>query len=99
MARTLDKILVVDLESTCWEGEPPVGEISEIIQVGICMVDVATLERQGKRSILVRPSRSRISGFCTKLTGLLPEMFVEGAMELNEAVRILRKEYQSKDRL
>ena len=31
MARKLDQILVVDVEATCWEGDPPPGHISEIL--------------------------------------------------------------------
>ena len=30
MARNLDRILVMDVEATCWEGDPPPGQISEI---------------------------------------------------------------------
>ena len=43
MARKLDQILVVDVEATCWEGDPPPGQISEIIEIGLCVLDVATL--------------------------------------------------------
>lgn len=45
MSKLLDQILVVDLESTCWEGSPPAGMTSEIIEIGLCVVDVARLER------------------------------------------------------
>ena len=31
MARKLDRILVVDVEATCWEGDPPPGQIREIL--------------------------------------------------------------------
>ena len=37
MSGKLDKILVVDIEATCWEGKPPAGEQNEIIEVGICL--------------------------------------------------------------
>ena len=65
MAKLLDKILVIDLESTCWEGPPPLGQVSEIIEVGLVVVDVATLTRGEKRSILVKPVKSQVSEFCT----------------------------------
>lgn len=29
MARKLDQILVIDVEATCWEGNPPPGQTSE----------------------------------------------------------------------
>jgi inhibitor of KinA sporulation pathway (predicted exonuclease) len=98
MARILDKIVVVDVESTCWDGTPPAGQISEIIQIGVCTIDTKSLERGEKRSLLVRPSRSEISEFCRNLTGLTPESLV-GAGTLAEATAVLRKEYHSKDRL
>ena len=43
MARSLDVILVVDVESACWEAEPPEGQVSEIIEIGLCTVDVKSL--------------------------------------------------------
>lgn len=98
MARRLDQILVIDVESTCWENAPPPGQSSEIIEVGLCPVEVATARRLEKRSILVRPQRSGISPFCTQLTSLTPEMFAD-AGTLADAVRILRDEYHSGDRL
>ena len=78
MARSLDVILVVDVESTCWDGDPPPGQTSEIIEIGICPIDVGTLERVEKRSVLVKPVQSEISEFCTSLTTLAPAMLQRG---------------------
>ena len=33
-----NKIIIIDLEATCWEGIPPKGEVSEIIEIGICLL-------------------------------------------------------------
>lgn len=98
MARLLDVILVVDVESTCWDGAPPPGQTSEIIEIGVCPVDLRTLTRTGKHSILVKPAQSEISGFCTELTTLTPEMFSE-AGSLADATKRLKSEFHSKDRL
>lgn len=98
MARKLDQILVVDVESTCWDGPPPEGEESEIIEIGLCVVDVSDLQRLSKHSILVRPERSAISPFCTELTTLTSEMF-ESAGLIRDAVKRLKQEFSSKDRL
>jgi inhibitor of KinA sporulation pathway (predicted exonuclease) len=73
MAKLLDRILVVDLESTCWDGPPPAGQVSEIIEVGICTVDVPSLQRAERRSILIKPVKSEVSEFCTRLTTLTAE--------------------------
>ena len=56
------------------------------------------LTRGEKRSLLVRPERSTISQFCTQLTTLRPDMF-DNAMRFPEATRLLKKEYDSKQRL
>lgn len=98
MARSVAVILVVDVESTCWEGDPPPGQKSEIIEVGLCPVDVSSLTRLEKRSILIKPAQSEISTFCTDLTTLTPELFEE-AGSLADAARVLKNEFDSKNRL
>jgi inhibitor of KinA sporulation pathway (predicted exonuclease) len=98
MARRLDRILVIDVESTCWEGPPPRGQISEIIEVGLCVVDVDELRRIEKRAILVRPQTSEVSEFCTRLTTITPELAASG-ISLAESLDLLRDEYRSEDRL
>ena len=70
MAKKLDQILVIDIESTCWEETPPSGQENEIIEIGICPIDIATGERLEKESILVKPERSQVSEFCTNPTTL-----------------------------
>ena len=35
MVDKLDKILVIDLEATCWAGDPPPGQDREIIEIRI----------------------------------------------------------------
>lgn len=98
MARRLDQILVIDVESTCWEGPPPKGQISEIIEIGLCTLDAVTLERTEKRCILVRPQHSEVSDFCTRLTTLTAADVAAG-VTLQEAVEILAKKYVAQDRL
>lgn len=60
---------VVDVEATCWQGPAPAGQANEIIEIGLCVVDLARRERVGRDRVLVRPVRSRVSEFCTALTG------------------------------
>lgn len=97
MAKKLDQIIVVDLEATCWEGDPPPGQEQEIIEIGVCVLDIATGERSGKRSLLVRPERSAISPFCTRLTTLTQEQ-VEQGVSFAEAIETLRREYRPAER-
>jgi len=89
---------VVDVEATCWAGEPPAGQVSEIIEIGVCELDVESGERVGKHSVLVRPERSTVSEFCTSLTTLTAEQ-VAGGVTYAEACRLLRKDFGSRDRV
>ncbi len=98
MARRTDRILVVDVESTCWAGNPPPGQMSEIIEIGLCVVDVAALERGERRSILVRPACSTVSAYCTQLT-TLTQADVDAGVPLAEACRVLVDEYKARERL
>lgn len=98
MAKRLDYALVVDIESTCWEHGPPRGQMSEIIEIGVCLVDLRSLERRERRCLMVKPMRSDISPFCTQLTGITPAMVTQAA-PLADAIQILRDEYHSAERL
>ncbi len=99
MAKRLDHVLVIDIESTCWEGGfPPKGSANDIIEIGLCPLELATGRRLEKRSILVRPERSTVSPFCTELTTLTQEQ-VSGGIAFKDACRILEDDYHSRDRL
>jgi inhibitor of KinA sporulation pathway (predicted exonuclease) len=98
LAKTLDQIIVIDVEATCWQGNPPLRQESEIIEVGICTLDIASGERLEKRSVLVKPERSTVSEFCTQLTTLTQEQ-VDKGVDFANACSILRNKYASKDRV
>ncbi|WP_053718692.1 3'-5' exonuclease [Saccharothrix sp. NRRL B-16348] len=85
---------VVDVEATCWEGEPPPGQVSEIIEIGLTEVDLASGERVGRHRVLVRPARSTVSAFCTGLTGLT-QAEVETGVDFAEACRLLAVEHRA----
>jgi inhibitor of KinA sporulation pathway (predicted exonuclease) len=89
-----DKILVVDIESTCWK-EPKTYDISEIIEIGISPIDTKSGSILDSRSIIVRPEHSEVSEFCTKLTTLTQED-VDAGISFKEACDILVNEYHSK---
>lgn len=96
--RLLDQILVVDVEATCWEGPVPADQESEIIEVGLCMLEVATGICLEKQSILVKPARSEVSPFCTQLTTLTPEQVAQG-IPFAEACTILQTRYLANQRV
>ncbi|MER5865429.1 3'-5' exonuclease [Kitasatospora sp. NPDC002040] len=94
MEITAGLLNVVDIEATCWEGMPPVGSVSEIIEIGLTVVDLDSRERVGRHRIVVRPARSSVSAFCTELTGLT-QAEVDGGVSFAEACRRLAAEHRS----
>ena len=97
MVRRLDKIIVIDVEATCWEDKRKTREESEIIEIGICLLDVKTGEITDNRGIIVKPESSEVSEFCTELTTLTQEM-VNNGISFRYAYDVLMKEYQSRER-
>jgi len=100
MGKVLDpKVLVIDVESTCWAPPEyqPRDQISEIIEIGLAVVDIISLEITDNISILVRPQNSNLSKFCTKLTTLTQEQ-VDKGITFEEACKVLKKEFNSENR-
>ena len=92
-------VVVVDIEATCWRSnQTPPDEKSEIIEVGVCELDTQSGISTRKRSLLVKPTRSKVSHFCTKLTSITPDMVADG-MNFADACAILENEYATKSRL
>ncbi|WP_327714624.1 exonuclease domain-containing protein [Streptomyces sp. NBC_00490] len=85
---------VIDVEATCWDGQPPPGSVNEIIEIGLTVVDVSARRRVSRHRVLVRPVRSAVSDFCTELTGLT-QAEVERGVTFAEACRILVEEYEA----
>ncbi|MFD3594211.1 exonuclease domain-containing protein [Nocardia sp. NPDC058640] len=88
---------VVDVEATCWTGDPPPGQTNEIIEIGITVVDLATRTRLSKHGIIVRPTRSTVSEFCTELTTLTQQQVDQG-IDFAQACRLLTTEFAARDR-
>ncbi len=98
MTKPADTILVVDIEATCWAASPPPDQEAEIIEIGLCVLDVASGERREKASLLVRPERSQVSAFCTQLT-TLTQAAVDDGFSFREACALLKNRYTVKDRI
>ena len=96
MRRKADKALVVDVESTCWEGFPPPGERSEIIEIGVVPVDLRTHEIGEGESIYVYPEHSTVSDYCTDLTGITVKTLKDKGIKYVDAIRKLTEEYDSR---
>ena len=97
MVRRLNKIIVVDVEATCWEDRERTRKESEIIEIGVCLLDVKTGEITQKQGIIVTPESSEVSEYCTELTTLTQDVVSDG-ISLWEACEILKDDYLSRER-
>ena len=96
----LDKVNIIDLESTCWENNiKPKGMLSEIIEIGICTIDITSLKKIKTRSILVKPIQSEISDYCTNLTSITTDLVAKKGTTFGEACNILLNDFDSKNRV
>lgn len=100
---SLDQIIVIDLECTCWDDEHgnynrPDKQKSEIIEIGVAAIDTKKEEITETESIMVRPISSTVSKFCTKLTGHT-QKDVEQGISLEDACKILKKKYKVNNRV
>ncbi len=89
---------VLDLEATCWEGLPPPGQSSEVIEIGLCVFDMAVRERLSRHQLMVKPARSEVSAFCTRLTGWTAAQ-VAGGVPFQVACQQLMREFRTDSRL
>ena len=92
----MTQAIVIDVESTCWEtkDDQPRNQTSEIIEIGVAVVDLKSLVILNNDSILVNPQRSKVSKFCTKLTTLTQNQ-VERGFTFQAACNILKSDYKS----
>lgn len=97
LLKDIDILIIIDIEATCWQGNPPPGQEMEIIEIGICPFDLKTRKRLSKRSIFIKPEKSKVSDYCTQLTSLTQAQINTG-ISLKEACGILEKEYSTRKR-
>jgi inhibitor of KinA sporulation pathway (predicted exonuclease) len=88
-----DRLLVVDLELTCWAGAPPAGEAAEIIEIGVVEIDAPDLRVSRAKRYLVRPCRSQVSDFCAAFTGLDAATLQREGRPYAEVANGIRKEF------
>ncbi|MGB1286292.1 MAG: exonuclease domain-containing protein [Aggregatilineales bacterium] len=93
-------IVVVDIEATCWRDkyDRPEGSQREIIEIGICLYNVKTGDITHPQGILVKPTRSTVSDFCTELTTLTQQQVDTGGT-FEAACQQLQDDYHSKSYL
>lgn len=93
MGADLSRILVVDIECTCWETSEEQGaRPNEVIEVGICELHLRTGDCSLPRSYVVKPRFTEVSPFCTQLTGWTPEKVAAG-VDIVDALQAIKRDY------
>lgn len=47
--KDLKNILILDVKTTCWEYKTPIGQMNEIIKLGICTLNINEEKRITKK--------------------------------------------------
>jgi inhibitor of KinA sporulation pathway (predicted exonuclease) len=93
MGADLRRILVVDVEATCWETREEQGDRpNEIIEIGICELNLRTGDIRMPDSYVVKPRFTEVSPFCTQLTGWTKEQIAEGG-DIGDILKAIRDDY------
>ena len=90
-----DKIVVFDLEATCWEGREYGYKHREVIALGACILDLKTLEISKNFNKICKPIKSEISEYCTRITGITKEQ-AENGEDFEVMCKHLMNEFNSK---
>ena len=93
MKKMPDTVLIVDVESTCWErpNEQPPHQKNDIIEIGVVPLSLLNLTIGKAKNIIVKPTTSKVSKFCTRLTGLTQKE-VDAGMSFKDACKKLVSE-------
>jgi inhibitor of KinA sporulation pathway (predicted exonuclease) len=102
MGANLKTVFVVDVEATCWsddidiypgeterQGEQP----NEIIEIGVAAMELKTGSVFKRASIVVRPRFTKISKFCTDLTGWTQEAIDEQGLDIKTALEYFQEQF------
>ena len=93
----LDSLIIIDLEATCWpENLKPPEQHSEIIEIGICTFDLMLWSIAVSDTIVVIPTQSEVSKYCTDLTGWTQKALEESGVLLKDACKTLTGVYNTK---
>lgn len=84
-----DLLNVVDLEATCWPISAPEDQVSEIIEIGLCVVDTDTRQRVQRDRVLVRPEHSRVSEFCINAKEVFADLHARRPVGMSRALTMV----------
>lgn len=88
-----DTLLLVDIASSCWEKpvDQPAGQENEIIEIGAVPISIKNLTIGEPKNWLIKPIKSKISKFCTRITTITQEQ-VDAGVSFEDACKGLIKD-------
>jgi inhibitor of KinA sporulation pathway (predicted exonuclease) len=93
MGAELRYVFVADVEATCWETKEEQGDQpNEVIEVGICVLETKTGNILDPSGYVIKPRFTKVSPFCTKLTGWTQEDVDAGA-DIHDTLRAIAADY------
>lgn len=93
----ISKIIVFDLEMTCWEDRDKTMREGEIIEFGAVPLNIhdSIVELDLGFSSLIKPVKTEISNYCTELTGITQDDILKSAKPFDEVMRTVDKKFSS----
>jgi inhibitor of KinA sporulation pathway (predicted exonuclease) len=93
MGAELNWVFVVDVEATCWETKEEQGtQPNELIEVGICVLELKTGKILDPSGYVIKPRFTKVSPFCTKLTGWT-QADVDDAVDVVPTIMQIEQDY------
>jgi inhibitor of KinA sporulation pathway (predicted exonuclease) len=106
MSYKINKVIIIDLEATCWNDKIYQDKNSEIIEIGLALIDIKNKSIIDNRSIYIIPDMLRreellndrfkypvISNYCIKLTGITKELLIKRGKTLHEGIEEIKNHY------
>ena len=95
MGANLKRILTLDCEATCWATREEQGNRpNEIIEIGICTLDMKSGVISRGDSYVVQPEFTSISPFCEQLTGWTQDQINSEGVPIRTALEQIAEDYK-----
>lgn len=93
--KRISKINIIDIEATCEKDDKSFN--SELIQIAVVPLDLITLEIREDLSFnsYVKNRNSKVTKFCTDLTGITQDKLDKEGKPINEVFNSLKKKYSN----
>ena len=95
MGANLRTGFVIDVEATCWKTREEQGTMpNEIIEIGVAELEYKTGQVVQRASIAVQPRFTKVSPFCTELTGWTQEVVDAEGLDIVDALEEFEKMFK-----